>query len=941
MQFPRPSAQPQQNHTEMYLKRGTESLQQGDYLQALLDFNEVITADAPPPQRSKAYAGRSAAFLALGNYRKAIEEDTHRIELDAGDAAEAYIHRGRIHLELGERAKAQDDAEEVIRLDDKLAPAYFVRGMCKFQTGDYTEAEHDLSRFVDASSTDDRLRGEDVRIAQLLIEECKAKTTRRPTSSEPVGMVKVGNVTYIPDPNVFSRQIHETPRLYKAGEYIKDRYLVVRVMTGGMGVVYVVDDVYKGERYAIKSYRPQFFHNERIRARFEKEARIWIALDRHPNIVHAGNFERINGNPFIFLEYVDGSDLSELIHEKTRLPVKPALLLMLQICAGMVYVSEQHQIVHRDLKPANVLLTKQGLVKITDFGLVRALDDERGRAVMTQTIGGLIAELTQGGLGTLHYMAPEQFESAHDADVTVDIYAAGIMLYEMLTGQVPFQGATLEEFKHLHSQAPVPPLPDLGDPGVTSKLNAIIGLCLKKKHADRYPSFTALHRELSELARPILGFSYDLETPDAPSVIELNDKAAYLSNLGEYEQALACFDEAIRLDPTFHIAYANKANLFTRLKRLEEAEECYRTVLQLQPSFHLARVNYADVLIALGRPEDALIQAEIVIDSWPDSPIGWVCKAQSLRDLKRVQEALDFFDRALERKNGPIPEQVHRADLLAGVYYNRGNCFRILGNNQRALESYQTSLSIRKESPACWLNLGNTLGNLNRNAEAIEAYDQALAFYPTYEKAFVNKANACRRLDRIDMAIDCLNKALQINPDSMQTLSRQGEILFEQGLYERALSIYTRMTQVNPDDPVGWGGRVLCFEKLGNETAAMESRLMFKSCQPPTNPENNAPVQMMVLRPDPQSETRAILSAIPGTPSCHYCRRELPGKPTAEMEVILNRAAQERIVNESFLVPRVCLKCKIVVCHQCAYEAAQKIGAREYTCPSCYGRLST
>src|SRR5512142_328115 len=220
------------------------------------------------------------------------------------------------------------------------------------------------------------------------------------------------------------------------------RYRIERKLgAGGMADVYLAEDQELGRRVAIKILNDRHAADDSFIERFRREAKNAAGLS-HPNIVSIYDRGEAEGTYYIAMEYLDGRSLKELIVARGPAPVKIAIDYARQILAAVGF-AHRHGIIHRDIKPHNVLVGPEGRLKVTDFGIARS-----GASQMTE-VGSII--------GTAQYLSPEQARGA-PVDQTSDLYAVGVVLYEMLTGQVPFTGDTPLEIamKHL-SEVPVPP----------------------------------------------------------------------------------------------------------------------------------------------------------------------------------------------------------------------------------------------------------------------------------------------------------------------------------------------------------------------------------------------------------------------------------------------------------------------------------------------------
>src|SRR3954466_8302426 len=247
------------------------------------------------------------------------------------------------------------------------------------------------------------------------------------------------------------------------------RYRIVRKLgTGGMANVYLAEDEVLGRRVAIKILNDRHAGDDQFVERFRREAKNAASLS-HPNIVSIYDRGEAEGTYYIAMEYLDGRSLKELIVARGPAPVNVAIEYARQILSAIRF-AHRHGIVHRDIKPHNVLVDAEGRLKVTDFGIARA-----GASQMTEA-GSII--------GTAQYLSPEQARGA-PVDQTSDLYSLGVVLYELLTGEVPFTGDTPVEtaMKHL-STVPAPPSSKRGD--IPRDLDLVVMRALGKDASERY-----------------------------------------------------------------------------------------------------------------------------------------------------------------------------------------------------------------------------------------------------------------------------------------------------------------------------------------------------------------------------------------------------------------------------------------------------------------------
>ncbi|HVY62818.1 MAG TPA: protein kinase, partial [Planctomycetota bacterium] len=204
------------------------------------------------------------------------------------------------------------------------------------------------------------------------------------------------------------------------GGYVLER----KLGKGGMGIVFAATQLSLGRKVAIKVLAHDLLADPEFVKRFDREARALASLN-HPHIVKVIDKGIERGNVYLVMEYVDGVSLRDVMNER-RLSPRDALKLIPQLCEALEY-AHSRGVIHRDIKPENILVDTAGAVKVADFGLARILDE--------QTVGRITR--SNAVMGSLDYMAPEQRERTKEADHRADIYALGVVVYEMLTGELP------------------------------------------------------------------------------------------------------------------------------------------------------------------------------------------------------------------------------------------------------------------------------------------------------------------------------------------------------------------------------------------------------------------------------------------------------------------------------------------------------------------------
>ncbi len=264
------------------------------------------------------------------------------------------------------------------------------------------------------------------------------------------------------------------------GQKINDRYEVIKTIgEGGMANVYLAEDTILNRKVAIKVLRGDLSSDEKFIRRFQREA-LSVSNLSHPNIVEVYDVGEEDGQHYIVMEHIEGKTLKQLLKKRESLTLTEVIDIMTQLTDGISHAHESY-IIHRDIKPQNIMILDDGKVKITDFGIAMALNATQ----LTQT---------NSVMGSVHYLPPEQ-ASGKNATIKSDIYSMGILMYELLTGTVPFRGDNAVEIALKHMKDKIPSVRKQ-DPSIPQSVENILLKATAKNPRNRYDSAKEMHEDL-------------------------------------------------------------------------------------------------------------------------------------------------------------------------------------------------------------------------------------------------------------------------------------------------------------------------------------------------------------------------------------------------------------------------------------------------------------
>ncbi len=465
------------------------------------------------------------------------------------------------------------------------------------------------------------------------------------------------------------------------GKQIGNYRVVAEINSGAFGSVYQAQHIILRERIVAIKLLHAYLGSPKEREQFLQEAQFLEKL-KHPYclpIIDAGIH---NSLPYVVSEYAMNGSLRNRLKRQSphTLPVEEALTILAQIGQALQHAHQQN-IIHRDLKPENILFNAKGDALLADFGIAIVLATSSVRQV--------------DATGTPAYMAPEQFRGMISKES--DQYALGCIAYELFTGHQPFTAPDFVAIGFLHAAEP-PLAPTHYNPQLPVHIEQAILKALAKQRADRYPDIagfiTALRASTMEQAQvprapeeeipTVLSTRVPTLAQTSSLVVSQRSKGQWmqegntLRGLKRYQEALAAYEQAIRLDPNYAPAYKGKGNALHDLKRYQEALVAYEQAIHLDPNLALAYNNKGVALHDLKRYQEALVAYEQAIHLDPNLALAYRNTGNTLRNLKRYQEALVAYEQA-----------IHLDPNYAPAYNNKGLVLEALGKNKEAQQAFE------------------------------------------------------------------------------------------------------------------------------------------------------------------------------------------------------------------------------------------------------------
>jgi serine/threonine protein kinase/tetratricopeptide (TPR) repeat protein len=612
------------------------------------------------------------------------------------------------------------------------------------------------------------------------------------------------------------------------------RYRVKSLLSrGGMGLVYLADDLVERRRVVLKFLREDLLDHPRLVERFRREVVAATRL-KHPNIVSAYLSEEIGQSPALVMEFVQGMDLDEVIQRMGPLSILVASVLIRQAALGLQYSLEQGT-VHRDIKPSNLMVTIDGKVKILDFGLAKLHSEIATDPGLTGT-GAL--------LGSVDYMSPEQADDPRLADIRADIYSLGCTFYYLLSGRPPFQGAPLDILMGHHSLEAAS-LNDLR-PEVPAELAALVARMMAKDPAQRFQT----PGEVAQALIPYLN-AFDGTAASPGPALRRDEPAGNFTGKGEVNDggpALVspAVKAARRSSSRPWLALAAMGSVVAILLagwltyRIRGSETKSELVIETEVRNVAVRVTQGRKLVTLIEPwrknRVELNPGEYEVGLFPDDPglrlsrdsvtikrgdtvVLAVRRRMQVSPDRSIAEYLKYIQgndipadasqAPQKAQSGPGNSGRFRVAYLKGeavprsadARYNLGVSLARHGWLERAAEALVAALEAQPDDPDVLFNLGVVLSSQGEEKlnEAIAHFRAAIGLQPAAADAHIALGLALADQGELDEAVSEMRKAVALKPDDADGWYNLGVVLKDHGQASAAIDAFGELIRLEPD----------------------------------------------------------------------------------------------------------------------------------------------
>jgi len=493
---------------------------------------------------------------------------------------------------------------------------------------------------------------------------------------------------------------------------------ITDIMQGGRSTVYIVDYGFFEKKLAMKVPHEELMLDKGALGDFIKECKIWVNMGIHPNIVRAVSIDLIEEHLCLFIDFIEGETLLKKILNQKKIKIDSGIELSIQFCTGMEYANKKFNLIHGDIKPDNVLISQEGILKITDFGFSKILNPDAPPNNADKIEG------------TLAYLAPEQINRKISSDIRSDIYSFGVMFYEMLTGDSPFspkgeccydliynlrepddkrdeKNIKMWKMNRQNNKIVVPLYKKLKQMNneikekTMSAIAAIVMKCLNINPDKRYKNFGEIRKELMQIAQ--YDSTIQLERlPSAKAYSSYEKFDEFMKQglsffvLEDYQSAISCFEKMAKLEPLKGVIFYNLALCNEKIGDFKKAIVIIEKAISIEPHNALNWFEKMVILKKMGKDELANEYLEKSLKKDPLFSLAWIEKGYQFYMKDDFKEALKCFDKAYVIN--PKDKYMHRGRAMS--LESLGRTFEAEGHFFRAKSGVEKDQAIKtKQSP--------------------------------------------------------------------------------------------------------------------------------------------------------------------------------------------------------------------------------------------------
>jgi serine/threonine protein kinase/tetratricopeptide (TPR) repeat protein len=618
------------------------------------------------------------------------------------------------------------------------------------------------------------------------------------------------------------------------GSTFAGRYQIIEeIGKGGMGRVYKVQDTKVNEKIALKLIKPEIAKDKKTIERFSNELRLARKI-RHKNVCQMFDLGEEQGTQFITMEYVSGEDLRSSIRRFGQLPIGKSIAITTQICEGLTEAHTQG-VVHRDLKSNNIMIDKEGNVRIMDFGIARSL------AAKGITGAGMM-------IGTPEYMSPEQVEGK-DVDQRSDIYSLGVILYEMVTGRLPFEGDTPFTVG-VKQKSEAPPNPKDLNSQIPDDLNRVILRCLEKEKENRYQSAGEVQTELGNIEKGIpttertipdkkpltsreITVTFGVKKLMIPALVIIavviigiilwqvlpKQKPAPLAPSGKPSLAVMYFENntgdtgfdhwrkalsellTADLSQSKYLSVLSGDKLFDILNELnlQEAKSYSSTDLKqvaahggvenvIRGSYTKAGDTFRINIMIQNAATGKLIASEKVESAGVEGLFPMVDEL-----TRKIKESFEISAEEISRDLDMEVGKITTSSPEAYKYYSEGRKYHLAGENRKSIELMERALAIDPEFAMAYRSLAMSYNNLFMFSQRTKYIQKALEFSDRLserERLLIEGDFYKESETTNDKAIEVLDKVIGLYPEDEIANHNIGIIYYELEEWDKAIPYY-------------------------------------------------------------------------------------------------------------------------------------------------------